>query len=82
MGTNVLLYITGSNQTENLEDHQVALKRAEHTHIHILPRASADCFLLELEHIKLLCKKDRCVVLEPKVIKYSKAPLAHPVCIY
>ena len=37
----------------------------------ILPRASADCFLLELEHIRLLCKKDHCIVLEPakKVIK-------------
>ena len=76
-----LLYITGSNESENLEAHQIALKRAEHTHIHILPRASADCFLLELEHIKLLCKKDRCVVLEPKVIKYIKATLVHPICI-
>lgn len=63
-----LFYTPGPKQTDHLEHHQVALKRTEHTHIHILPRASADCFLLEIEHIKLLCKKDRCIVLEPRVI--------------
>ena len=32
----------------------------------ILPRPSAGCFLLELEHIKLICTTSRCIILHPK----------------
>ena len=34
-------------------------------HPAILARPSAKCFLLELEHIKLLCKRTHCIVLLP-----------------
>ena len=44
--------------------HQIAFKGHDGSRLpSILPRASADCFLLELEHIRLLCKKDRVIVL-------------------
>ena len=46
--------------------HQIGFKGTETNRLpSILPRASADCFLLELEHLRLLCKKDRCIVLKP-----------------
>merc|ERR1719412_636637 len=35
-------------------------------HPAILVRPSAGCFLLELEHIKLLCTSSRCIILHPK----------------
>ena len=37
----------------------------EPKHPAILARPSAKCFLLELEHIKLLCKRNSCMVLLP-----------------
>ena len=35
----------------------------------ILPRIAANCFLLELEHIKLLCQSDKCIVMHPNQSK-------------
>ena len=35
-------------------------------HPSIMPRPSAKCFILELEHIKLLCKSDRCIIFHPE----------------
>ena len=35
-------------------------------HPSIMVRPSAKCFLLELEHIKLLCKNDRCIIFHPE----------------
>ena len=31
----------------------------------LLPRPSADCFILDMEHIRLLCYKDRALVFSP-----------------
>ena len=31
----------------------------------VMPRPKAKCFLLELEHIKLICLSDKCLVLHP-----------------
>ena len=31
----------------------------------LLPRPSSDCYILDIEHIRLLCYRDRCLLLEP-----------------
>jgi len=41
----------------------------------ILPRISSNCFLLEIEHIKMLCQHDKCLILHPD----QGAPKAYDV---
>lgn len=31
----------------------------------LLPRPASDCYIFDIEHIRLLCYKDRCLVLDP-----------------
>ena len=41
-----------------------ALSKARHPAI--LPRPSSDCFILELENIKLLCFSQKCLIINPE----------------
>ena len=39
-------------------------RRARHPAI--MPRPSAKCFIFEMEHIKLICFSDRCIIINPE----------------
>jgi len=34
-------------------------------HPALLPRPSSNCYILEMEHIKLICLQDKCIILNP-----------------
>jgi len=40
-------------------------KQSKARHPFILPRPSSGCFLFEMEHIKLVCFSDKCLILNP-----------------
>lgn len=49
----------------------------------ILARPSSHCFLLSLEHIRLFCQKDRCLILSPEEIPVQSfaADLKHHLTV-
>ena len=34
-------------------------------HPALLPRPSSNCYILEMEHIKLICLAEKCIILNP-----------------
>ena len=77
-GDTVFKNITKDEFIESLSDHKLALRdlrmllktstsplrRTKYPSL--LPRASSKCFILEMENIRLLCFKDRCIVFNPE----------------
>jgi len=46
-----------------LKSTDIAMSKARHPSL--LPRPSSRCFLFEMEHIKLVCFSDKCLILNP-----------------
>ena len=54
-------------------------------HPALLPRPSSNCYILEMEHIKLICLSDKCLILNPDQ-KPTKAFITNLIeqlrCVY